>query len=468
MFDDDHGAVVKIADALSVLAAFFDHGDLNRFAGEDCRSEGKGEFVDVEDADFLDRCDPVQVEIVADKVAADGFGEFDEAGVDFVFFVSGVLVVDSDGNFKFALDAAKDFETPASALASKRIGTVGDVLEFEQDEVGDVEFAVDEAGADEVVDTAVDEDVRVENLDAGAAFRLGAGFPGEDVAHCTEDIDAARSAADDKTKGDKGAFRFALESDLKGKRDDDPGDDADKGADEYGDPVAGSGFFPLIGKPVELAEDKAAHNCSNHEAKEGDGGDVNADWDGGIAQIRRRRGVCRGARLVAGFGLFGLVAWLVSGFIAVFRSRVGGGGFGARCALGAFNLGGRILALGVICFWWVFGDRRWGTLAQRVSFGAIHLSEIVIEGFNDGRKSRDCNPGAEQGEEAYDDGSGCIAHVYSPFKTSIFAPSRRNPEIPSPTVPWAVLMCPGVMLLWGRVESSATHSLPSYTSIHAW
>src|ERR1035437_5246145 len=67
MIDDHHGAVVKVADTLVVLLAFFEDEDGHALAGQDYRLEGIGEVVDVEHVDTVQVGHLVQVEVRSEE-----------------------------------------------------------------------------------------------------------------------------------------------------------------------------------------------------------------------------------------------------------------------------------------------------------------------------------------------------------------------------------------------------------------
>ena len=81
-FDDDHGAVWEMADALFRVAAGGGDFDGEGFAGEIFGAEGEAEVVDVEDVDTFGGGDFVEVEIVGTDEAFILLCEVDEAVVN--------------------------------------------------------------------------------------------------------------------------------------------------------------------------------------------------------------------------------------------------------------------------------------------------------------------------------------------------------------------------------------------------
>jgi len=165
--DDYHGAVVEIADALVVLLAFLEDEDIHVLAGEDDRLEGVGEVVDVQDVDVMEMGDLVEVEVVGDDLGFPFFGKFEELEID---FADGREIVRDDLDLKdfVGLHALEHVKTAAAALALGAIGGVGYDLEFAEDELGNDDHAVDEAGFGDVGDAAVDDDAGIEDLGAAA------------------------------------------------------------------------------------------------------------------------------------------------------------------------------------------------------------------------------------------------------------------------------------------------------------
>lgn len=70
--DDDHGAIVKVGDALGSFPAFAKNENAHGLAGEHGRLHGIGKFVYVENGDALNTSNFVQIEIGSDQEAKFG------------------------------------------------------------------------------------------------------------------------------------------------------------------------------------------------------------------------------------------------------------------------------------------------------------------------------------------------------------------------------------------------------------
>jgi hypothetical protein len=70
VLDDDHRAVLQIADALMSLFSFANHRDVQLFARQDDRLDRIGQLVDVEDRDALDVRDAIEIVIVGNEFCA--------------------------------------------------------------------------------------------------------------------------------------------------------------------------------------------------------------------------------------------------------------------------------------------------------------------------------------------------------------------------------------------------------------
>ena len=82
VFDHDHGAVVKVADALADLLASIDHLDLELLARDEARLDRVGQLVDVQDVDVLDLRNLVEVEIGGQQVGVQLLRQLDQLAVD--------------------------------------------------------------------------------------------------------------------------------------------------------------------------------------------------------------------------------------------------------------------------------------------------------------------------------------------------------------------------------------------------
>ena len=193
VIDDDHGAVVEVADALIELLALFEDEDDHVLAGEDDGLEGVGEVVDVEDLDVVEVGDLVEVEVVGDDFGLPFFGQLEELEVD---FADGGEVVgdDLDLDGVAGLHALEHVEAAAAALALGSVGGVGDDLELAEDELGDDHGAVNESGFGDVCDATVDDDGGVEDLGAAA----GGALAGEDDAESGGVEQVAFAGADEQ------------------------------------------------------------------------------------------------------------------------------------------------------------------------------------------------------------------------------------------------------------------------------
>ena len=161
--NDHHGAVIEIGDALCGLLAFAENEHAHGLAGEHGWFHGVGEFVDVKNGDALHARNLVEVEIICDDFGVTLTGEFDELKVDGrdggeIFLENAEI---EPGHF---LQALKNFESAASALALERVGGIGNELELVEDKARDAEGAVEEMCFANVGDAAVDERAGVEQL----------------------------------------------------------------------------------------------------------------------------------------------------------------------------------------------------------------------------------------------------------------------------------------------------------------
>ena len=71
VFDNNHGAVVEISDALTGLLAVFDDLNAHCLAGDNHGLDGVRQVVDVQNFDAAQLSDFVQIKVVRDNLAAE-------------------------------------------------------------------------------------------------------------------------------------------------------------------------------------------------------------------------------------------------------------------------------------------------------------------------------------------------------------------------------------------------------------
>ena len=160
--DDDHRAVVQVADALAGLLALGDDLDPQRVAGQQRRLQRVGQRVDVQDADRLQVRHAVQVEVVGQDGRTARPGQGDQLGVD-VARLGRVVVTISTGVGPSFWSRARISRPAPAAGAPLRVGAVGDPLQLVEDEVRDHQPVIQEARVDDVGDPAVDDGARVDH-----------------------------------------------------------------------------------------------------------------------------------------------------------------------------------------------------------------------------------------------------------------------------------------------------------------
>src|SRR5262249_52679922 len=154
--DDDHRAVVEVADALAQFFALLHDLDRHLLARQEDGLDGVGQLVDVEHLDTLQLGDAVEVEIVGDDGGMPLAGELDQLGVH-LGDVLGVGVGDLDLDHWLLLQALEDVQAAATAGAAHAVGGIGDVLELLQHEAGHHERARNETGLGDVSDATVND-----------------------------------------------------------------------------------------------------------------------------------------------------------------------------------------------------------------------------------------------------------------------------------------------------------------------
>ena len=165
LLGDDHRAVVEVADPLARLLAALDQLDGQALARQDDRLHRVGQVVEVDDLDALEPGDLVQVVVVGDDLAAEVLGQDTRRWS--TSRIAGELgdlgVVDLDLDAGRLLEPVEDVQPAAAAVPAELVGAVGDPLQLLEDEPGDDQRLVDDAGLGDVGDPAVDDDRGVED-----------------------------------------------------------------------------------------------------------------------------------------------------------------------------------------------------------------------------------------------------------------------------------------------------------------
>ena len=167
LFDDDHRAIVHVADALPRLIADLHDPHLQELAGQRHRFQAVRHFVQVNHVDVLKLRDLVQVEVVRHHAAADRFREQHEALIDpnllARFRFADTAVVNLQLDFRVILQPLQDVQTATAAVPLHLVRTVGNRLEFVEDEARHDQLRVDDTSIAHIRDSSIDDDASIEN-----------------------------------------------------------------------------------------------------------------------------------------------------------------------------------------------------------------------------------------------------------------------------------------------------------------
>src|SRR5262245_2506433 len=169
LLDDDHRAVVEIADALTDLVALFDDSYRQVLAGERHELEGVGQLVQVDDVHALQLANLVQVEVVGDDASADGLGQNDQALVHLRHFaeLGQVGLVHVQINLRVGLHAFEDVQAPSSAVPLDLVSAVGNALQLLEYKARHDQLGVDNPRITNIGNPAVYDDTRVQDQRSG-------------------------------------------------------------------------------------------------------------------------------------------------------------------------------------------------------------------------------------------------------------------------------------------------------------
>ncbi|OPZ95664.1 MAG: hypothetical protein BWY71_02165 [Planctomycetes bacterium ADurb.Bin412] len=178
--DDNHGAVVEVADALARLVAGFENFDGHGLSGQDDGLHGVGQVVDVYDVHPPEAGHFIEIVIVGDHFAAEFLGRGDQLVVHrFGLFGGGQgNILDFNINLLVALHFVKDIEAAAAAIAFEAVGGIGDILQFIENEAGNDYRGIDDFGHGDIGNPAVNDDrgvqkERTDALDLFGKFDIG-------------------------------------------------------------------------------------------------------------------------------------------------------------------------------------------------------------------------------------------------------------------------------------------------------
>ena len=177
MIDDDHGAVIEIADTLVVLLALFQDHDLHFFARQKDGAKSVGKIVDVEHLDVVNLGDFVEVEVIGDDARIPFAGQLQQLEID---LADGRKIVGDNLHLKAGnrLHTLEYVESAAAPLTARGIRGVGDQLQLMQNKLRNHEQAVEKTCLGDVCDAPVDDDGSIENADGCARCF----FSGEEMA----------------------------------------------------------------------------------------------------------------------------------------------------------------------------------------------------------------------------------------------------------------------------------------------
>src|SRR5690606_40263288 len=125
----------------------------------------------VEHGNPLELTDLIEVIIVGNHLAAHALGQLDQAAVYLQALVL-IVIDDMDGDVELLLNAVKNIQTPAAAVALEGVGRIGNMAQLFQDKTGDDNLAVQEAGITDIGNAAVNDDAGIQNLNQARALFL--------------------------------------------------------------------------------------------------------------------------------------------------------------------------------------------------------------------------------------------------------------------------------------------------------
>src|SRR5215475_6452795 len=160
---DDHGSIFQVSNALVCLFPFAQNKNAHWFAGEHGWAKRICQLVHVQDGNSLDAGHFVQIELVSDDFRACFSRELHQPAVYIVFQVVGRLQ-NSHFDMRHLLDTLEHFQPAASALAAKRIGGIGDLLQFVQYKLWHLQRAVEKLCLANVGNAPVNQHAGVEQL----------------------------------------------------------------------------------------------------------------------------------------------------------------------------------------------------------------------------------------------------------------------------------------------------------------
>jgi hypothetical protein len=283
-FNDDHGAVLEVTDALGGAFAVFDDADFHGFAGKGDGLERFGDGVDVDDADAAEAGDFVEVVVVGDDATALLLGEEDELLIDAFGFrdVGEGAIPEAEFKFGHGFELFEDIQATAATGAFEAVAGVGDGLKFVEDKTWDDDWAFEDAGDGHLGDAAVDDDGGVEDHGARAFGGAGELDVRDDEAKIVlglqdeGDADVAGHEGEQELgafdQGGVGLLGGGIHEDVGGLLDEVADAEGDDHADDSAEEKSGEGaevFF--ADEDIRGDENKGEHDAADHDGV-GDGG----------------------------------------------------------------------------------------------------------------------------------------------------------------------------------------------------
>ena len=163
--DNHHRAIVQISDALIEFLPLFQDEHLHRFAGQVNRLQRVRKLVDIEYLHTAELRNFVQVEIVRHNLRLQLFGQLDQLHIDFANRRK-VVLEELHCDSRHFLNPLKNVEAPPAAVAFQRVGRIGYLLQFTQDEMGYDENSVQKSSFTDIGNPSIDEFCRISCADA--------------------------------------------------------------------------------------------------------------------------------------------------------------------------------------------------------------------------------------------------------------------------------------------------------------
>lgn len=204
MVDHDHGPVRQVTDSLMLILAGSNEGEMDLLSHHHSWLQRICQVVDIQHGSVLEACNLGEIFVGRDESGTEDTSGLDQPGVEAVTVFGLSRVVDGDAEFGVALHLFEAVEASLAALTLADRGGVGHDLQFVEDKARDDESPGEEARAMDPRDTAVHDDIGIEEEGLAGSGILAKANVGNDEGEIVLSTAEGEGSADESEAGEEG------------------------------------------------------------------------------------------------------------------------------------------------------------------------------------------------------------------------------------------------------------------------